>query len=121
MKVTNDSPDAAPPTTPVVPLEYGHADHVGDFGRRTSAGVAERFDGFFEFLGMIAAMVGGFLATIAGTFGGLRQILFAIGVGLFSLGLIELNVSDRYASGPSTVAFGTGLIALCIPLPKYKV
>jgi hypothetical protein len=94
---------------PAVPLDYGHEDHVGDFSRRVSAGAAERFDGFFQFIGMIIAMIGG-----------LRQIIFAVGLGLFVEGLGEVIARNPDAVGLHVMAIGAGLIGLCIPLRKSK-
>ena len=97
---------------PSVPLDYGHQDGTGDFSRRVKSGTAERFDGFFQFIGMIVGM-------LAGTLGGFLQIVFAVGVAFFVGGIasmLDRNSSDTNAI--MTLAVGCGLIALCLPLPK---
>jgi hypothetical protein len=106
---TEPIPAAAPPVTPAVPLDYGHEDHVGDFSRRVSAGAAERVDGFFQFIGMLIAMLVS-----------LRQIIFAIGLALLANGLGHLMALNPSAAGLSAITIGAGLIGLCIPLPRNK-
>jgi hypothetical protein len=98
---------------PDVTLDYGHGDSplFPTFRRwwtRGRADVQERFDGLYEFIGAILAMLGG-----------VRQVLFAIALACVLAGLgMSLQPADAFTTGPRWMGVGGFLLGLVIPLKR---
>jgi hypothetical protein len=106
-------PSSANTRQPDVTLDYGHGDSplFPTFRRwwtRGRADVQERFDGLYEFIGAILAMLGG-----------IRQVLFAIALSCVLAGLgMSLQPADAFTIGPRWMGVGGFLLGLVIPLKR---
>ncbi len=74
---------------------------------RSRADVQERMDGFWEFLGMVVAMLGGW-----------RQIMLAVAIASFAGGLGICIEREFYTSGHLWMAMGGFIAGLLIPLKR---
>src|SRR5690349_18080554 len=90
----------------VVPLEYGHGGRASDWWRRFSAAFAERAVGAIQFLGMMIGLIGG-----------VRQLVFAIGLAFLAGGLADA-LSHGHDEAVIAMSFGGFLIGLVLPVPK---
>jgi len=100
------APSEAPPR--VVPLDYGHGGRASDWWRKFSAAFAERAAGAIQFLGMMIGLIGG-----------VRQLVFAIGLAFLAGGLADA-LSHGHDDAVIAKSFGGFLIGLVLPVPKRK-
>ena len=100
---------AANPADPprVVPLDYGRSDGAADATRNLRAGFWERVHGVAYFFGILL-----------GAFGGLRQVVWALGLTCALGGLGDCLDSQYRSPGAAWMAIGGLLIGLAFPLPR---
>jgi hypothetical protein len=105
-----ESPTQEPAPTKPVTLDYGRAESMSSsWYRRFWAGVQERVDGVFHFVGLLIYFVGG-----------PRQAGFAFGLASLAGGLGLCLQRDVANDGPYWMWVGGFLVGLVLPLPAKR-
>jgi hypothetical protein len=97
-------------TTRAVPLDYGTAERASvSWWRRARGEIADRLDGFFEFLGQMLAMIGG-----------VRQGIFAVALAMLAGGTGICMDHGLESSGPGWMCIGGFVAGAIIPINKRR-
>jgi hypothetical protein len=105
-----ESPTPQPDPTKPATLNYGRAESMSlPWYRRLWAGIQERVDGIFEFLGLLIYFLGGG-----------RRVALAFGLAYLGWGLGLCVQRDIFTDGPHCMWIGGFLVGLALPGPAKR-